>query len=302
MSKEIKRYTIVIRDIPETRKITHDNYVEELTDKIKKYNDEKSNEYFVDDFIVDNYAKTVTFMKYKKIKKKYKKDKKDSWTLEEIDNYTTGLKNEPRVKDSLDVDVSNPRPLQIAYRVNNKVRTMDITYNEEILNKSHIADEFTEYGRDINFISRVLSNKHIEASARKSIDDFDQLYVLRDKLRYTSPELVFVAPMRRFYNSYVYENGKFNYLHYRQLALLLLNYKDELSKRNAEKEREQKLETQANETVEREEVFGQMMMEEFAMQELREYYEDLKMAVTGFESFDEVYQHRLIPKKNKNRK
>ncbi len=281
MKNEVKRYTIVIKEELVTRQINYNNSLYELEDKINNYNNKSKNPYFLGDLQYDKDSKTATFTKYKKIT--------IPSTLAEIDKTTTNFKNDFELKRLYGVDERNPRPLQIAYRAKGEIRTLEIVYDKDILDKHKISDKFTELGRDIDFISKVLSNRQIELSARSSIDEFDKLFVLRDKLRYDSPALVNISLMRRFYNAYVYENGKFNYLHYRQLASLVMDHEKLLVVENEIPENKEELE---------EEVFGQIMMQEFADLELREYYEDLKIATTEG-TLDEVYKHRLIPKKNR---
>ena len=246
---------------------------------VKKFNSNIKNPYFVGDIHIDKDG--ITYTRYYKIT--------NPTTLEEIDKSTTNFKNKYELKTLYHVEEKTDRSLYITYRAKGDIRTLNIMYqkDKDLINKNYIADRFCDLGTDINFVNKVLNSNLIECSARdEAFDAFDSLYVLRDKLKYELPALVSTLPMRRFFNLYTSNN----YLHYRQLAALVLNYQ------KANEELEVPEETKEEKKEVKEEVFGQMMIEDYANQILKDQYEDLKIAI-GEGSLDEVYAHKLIPRR-----
>lgn len=280
-TRPYNRYRIAQVESVETRKINGNGYVQELLLKIEDYNGNHKNPYLLGDVEVNYQEHIVTFKKYRKIT--------ELATLEKIDESTINFKSDYELKQLYGLDPKNNHPLIIAYRASKQIRLLEIVYKEkkDYLDRTYVRKHFVELGRDIDFVKKVLTCKKIVSSSRNSIDDFDYLSALYTSLKHNNPAVVSVVPMGRFYNSFVNEGGKFNYLNFRLLAILVKEHEEKLQK-EMEKLREEELEEPKEEQV-----FGQMMMQEYADAILRDVYEELQMAT--FEgTLDEVYQKRLI--------
>ena len=278
----VKRYTIGIKENIETRPLDDKETIRYLKEEIKKYNNNPKNPYFLGDFNVDYQRKIITFVKYKKLT--------IPSTLEEIDNSTINFNGDYELKELYGVNPRNPRELTILYRANNTIKTLSLFYkkNTKYLSREYVKDEYYRLARDEKFLTLLLNNKQIEYSSRDSIEDFDNLYILREELEYKNPAIVNISYMIKFYNSFISEGGKFNYFNFRLLASLLISYNEILSK-------DEKTEI-VEEHPTQDEVFGQMMIEDILMSDLKDAYEEAKLMV-GEGSLDEVYKHKLIPGK-----
>lgn len=260
MKKKINRYTIGIKVGIESRnKYTLD----ELKELIYNYNSETKNNYFLSN-IRREHSKLL-FDKYKKVT--------INTTLEEIDKTTIKYNNDFELKELFNINPRTPHKMVILYRSNKEIKELDIIYKKYkyLLNKVIFEEDMMKYSKDINLINRILNNKLIEYSSRKSIDQFDYLRVLRDNLRNELPALVNTYPLHRFIDSYLYEDGKFNYYKFRLLLITFINYLKDIQKEEKE--------------VTYKEVEGQLMFEDMAMKELKDHYEELKENLTSGEDF-----------------
>lgn len=270
MKKQINRYTIAQIEKIESRKIIDGNYLKLLFEEIDKYNSNTNNPYFIGDVDILRQEGLVKFKKFKKIT--------NPSTLELIDSGTTFLNSDYDLKNAYKTDKKNNHPFIIVYRVNKKIRSLPIVYksNKKFLNRNYVKVAFVENAKDISFVSLILDNEQIKASVRNSVNDFDNLYVLRESLKYNDPERVNVKAMSEFYKSFITEGGNFNYFNFRLLGILLMRYEKSLV--NVEEEEE-----------------TQMIMEEIADDILRDTYDELKMRVS------EEYRNRVLEKRLVNK-
>lgn len=277
MSKKrtVNRYTIGQMDKLEVRKITHNGYIQELMNNIEKYNNNPKNQYFLGDIQIKRNEGIITFKRYIKIT--------NPSTLAEIDKSTTYAKSEHYLKLFYKTNLKNHHPLVILYRVNKKIRTLPIIYDEKYIDREYVKESIFSNGYDINFINKILNNELIKSSTIKSLDDFDNLYALRESLKYNLPGTISLAPLEKFYSSFISEGkGKFNYFNFRLLSIILYDYEESQNKEEIKEE-----------TEEQEEVLGQMMIANYANLILKDTYEELELMVTEG-SLDEVYGKKLI--------
>lgn len=272
MARQVKRYTICIKEGIETRRnMTY----KELEDKIYEYNSNSKNPYFLSNLRLDNNK--LLFDKYRKVT--------INSTLEDLDHTTTLINNDFELKELYQINPRNPHKLVILYRANKEIHEMPIIYKKDkkYLDVRFLEKEYISYSKCEDFITKILTNKKIEYSARNSIDDFDYLRVHRDNLRNDLPALISDYPISKFFVTFTYDfkNMKINYYRLRLLANLMIEYESELKKEDQEEDKE-----------EQQEILGQLMIEEMAMKELRDHYEDLKYMLS-----EGSYTKELIPRK-----
>ena len=272
--KQQKRYTIILESGFEIRNHIGQKYLKELKQKVYEYNSNPKNPYYFGKFQIDENKKQIIIPKYKKITIKT--------TLEEIDNSTTNFKGEHELKTLYNIDVKNPRHLYIAYRADKEVRLLPIIYknNKKYLDKTYLKKQYSDLGRDINFLNKLLNDKEIEHTAITSYGDLDYLYALKEKVKHELPALVDTYPIEKFFDTFVSEKGKFRYFNLRLLTNLIIEYNKETDKEELEND---------------EEIIGQMAIEDMCMKYLRDLYEDMKIAVAEG-TLSEVYSKKLIQK------
>lgn len=263
---KVNRYSIGIKTGIETRSFKRYS-TSEIKRLIAKYNDDSKNKYFLGDLVFHYKEGYSEFTKYLKVS--YPSD------LESIDKVTTMFNNDYELKSHYDVNVSNNHKLVIMYRAKGNVRVLPIIYkkDKDLLNRGVLVSELKSAGKDIDYINSLLKSKEICSSSRESVDEYDLLYALRDSLTYNDKELVSISPLINFYHKFINEKGKFNYFNYR---LIVCTIKEYLKR----------------EEVVSEEVFGQTIFKDIAIDELRSIYEDMQIALMDG-TFDEVYSKYL---------
>jgi len=274
--KIVNRYTIGQLDRIEVRQIKSKEYITEILENIEKYNNNPKNSYFLGDVQINRHAKIITFKRYKKLSV--------PCTLAEIDKSTTYFRSEHNLKLLYGLDLKNHHPLLILYRANKKIKTLPIIYDKKYIDREYVSEKIMSYGTDINFLNRILNNELIKSSTIQSIDDFDNLYALRETLKFELSPLVSLHSLKSFYNSFITDGKKdFNYFNFRLLSLILKEYEDEYNK----------TETEDNTEEQNEEIPGQMMMSDYANLILKSTYEELEIMITDG-SLDEAYEKKLI--------
>ncbi len=256
-TKRINRYSIAQLSQTETRRITSNSYVQDLLTIIDNYNDNKSNPYFIGDIRIYGRERKVVFNKYQKIS--------SPSLLEEIDRTTTCFNSSSDLQMLYGPNISNTNPVVIIYRVKKRVKALPPLFkkDEKYLNREYILSCLKKYGRDIEFINKILKDPKINGLVRSSINHFDSLYMLRDQLKHSKGEEVSIEKLLNFYRNFVHEKGKFNYYNFRTIALLIRDY-----------------ESQINYEEERAEVDGQFILPEYIRASRKEYYESLKLELT----------------------
>ena len=271
--KIVNRYIIGQMDRLETRRITSDTYIDELIEKIKQYNGNSKNKYFLGDIQIRRKEGIITFKRYIKITA--------STTLMNIDETTTYFKNEHSLKLLYDLNLKNHHPLVILYRANKKIRTLPIIYDKKYTDREYIESKILEYGYDINFINKILKNAQIKSSAISSLDDYDYLYAIRESLKYNLPPQISLAPLKKFYNSFISDGkGKFNYFNFRLISIIIKEYEEMQNKEKLEES-------------EQNEVLGQMMIKDYAKLIIQDVYEELELLIAEG-TLEEVYRKKLI--------
>lgn len=248
-----KRYSIVIKTGVETRSLKKYSK-EEIIDLISKYNSDIKNKYFLGDINFNYKEYIVTFSKYLKVSMPS--------TLEEIDHTTLGFINERELRNFYNVSYKNNHKLVVLYRSNRDVKTLLIFYNKDkkFLSAKELPNMLKSYARDIEFIKSLINNKEIESSSRDSIDEFDLLKSLRDSLKYNDKEMVSVTPLIDFYDKFINEKNKFNYFNFRLIASFMKSYLKE-----------------PEIITDRKEVYGQTLLDDILLEELRSNYEQMKI-------------------------
>ena len=265
MSKKINRYSLGIKEDIIIRNLKGTS-VRDIIDYITRYNSNPNNPFFLGEVDFNYKMGIVSYYKFRKITK--------SSTLEEIDLTTRNFENDYELKKFYGVNIKNNHNVIVMYRYNKDIRLLPTFYKKysNLLgikeengtytfgeNSGHLERKLMEYGTDINFINKLLSDGRIEVGARESIDDYDKLYILREMLKYNSRETVSPEPLLNFYKSFIFEKGKFNYFNYRLIAGILSTYMKSLEKGETPEE-------------------DKMSFDEFDIEELRGFYEDLKIA------------------------
>lgn len=273
--KKVNRYTIAQVVGVETRKVTSQKDINELLQKIQKYHNNPKSPFFIGDIDINCKEGIVTFRKYRKIT--------NPCTLKEIDDWTTSLDSDHDLKEFYNTNRRNNHPFVIVYRSNKRIKTLPIFYkkNAKYLHMDYFEDCMFKYSRDIEFIDLILDDKQIESCVRTSIDEYDKLFGLRESLSYNKRPNTSLKILKEFYAAFIKEGSSFNYFNFRLLVVLLKRYEDRI---NPEPEEDE----------EKTEVFGQMMIEEYLMQEIRDMYEEAKLLITEG-SLEEVYSKKMIP-------
>lgn len=273
--KQVNRYRIVQMVNLETRPLLNEEYLNNLIKKIAKYNSKSNNPYLLGKVEVNRRERIITFKKYKIIR--------NASTLENIDEFTTKLRNEYDLKLLFETNLKNNHPIMIAYRSNKDIKTLPIIYknNKKYLDKNYIKSLIIKYGKSYEFVTKILENKQIESHARASLDDFDNLYALRESIKNNFPLIINTVPILNFYKSFIIDNTNkiFDYFNFRLLSILLINY-------------EKRVETEKQEN--KGEIFGQMLMREYIIQELKDIKEDLEIALCDG-TLEETYKKILYP-------
>ena len=206
----INRYRIAQMEALETRSILSEKYLKELLNKIEKYNDNPKSPYLLGNINVNRRENIIIFRKYKILR--------PASTLEEIDSATTKLNNEFELKLLFGADLKNNHPIVIIYRINKDIRTLPIIYknNKDYLNKNYIRSLLILHGRTFLFISKLLENKLILSHSRKSLDDYDKLYSLRESIKNNLASNVNIYSLIKFYKSFITDNksNTFNYFNF----------------------------------------------------------------------------------------
>lgn len=272
-SKKVKRYTLVIKNGLETRRAFSEKELLDLKSSVNNYNSNKNNPFFLGDIQVS--GNIVTFVKYKKVSV--------NATLKDIDEFTISFNNDYELKTVYGLDTKDPRKILVAYRAEGEIKTLPVIYkkNKVLLDYVNLNQVFLELSKNEEFLTSLLRNKLIETSSKNAIDEFDLLYAQREYVKYGKTSTTLAD---NFFRKFTTNKGELNYLHLRLLADLVIEF---LLKEESKKEEEEK------ET----EVFGQMCLCDYAMQDLKEEYEQLKI-MTSDGSFQDIYRHKLIPPKN----
>lgn len=252
--KEISRYTLGIVDRVETRKLANSFELGELIDNIQKYNSNPKNPCFLGKIrILGNNI--VEFKVFKKIS--------EPSTLEKIDMLTSMYKNDSELKKAY--NIKNNHNIVILYRYNKDIRNLPVVYKES---RSYINREFLKQYVNNTFtitpdlLSSILDNDQIEASCRTNIEEFDNLYALRETLKY-NPNAD-ISSFSKFYSSFITQGGKFNYFNFRLLGMEFKKQDELLFEDNKEETPEQ------------------IIMKEYKMLEDREDYEEAKLKLTEY--------------------
>lgn len=274
--KKVNRYTIAQAVGVEVRRFSSKKDIDDLLNNIQKYHDNPKNPFFIGDIDINYKEGIITFRKYKKIT--------NPSTLKELDRWTVNLNSDHDLKETYDTDRRNNHPFVIVYRSNKRIRILPIFYKKsaKYLTISYFTESISKYVRDLDFINLILEDKQIESCVRTSIDEYDKLFALRESLKYNKKENVSPRILKEFYQAFVSENDDFNYFNFRLLAVLLKKYEDRI---NPEPE----------ETEKRTEIFGQMMIADYLMQEIRDMYEEAKLLITEG-SLEDVYSKKMIPR------
>ena len=235
-----KRYSIVIKTGVETRSLKKYSK-EEIINLISKYNSDIKNKYFLGDINFNYKEYIVTFNKYLKVSMPS--------TLEEIDHTTLGFINERELRNFYNVSYKNNHKLVVLYRSNRDVKTLPIFYNKDkkFLSAKELPNMLKSYARDIEFIKSLINNKEIESSSR-------------DSLKYNDKEMVSVTPLIAFYDKFINEKNKFNYFNFRLIASFMKSYLKE-----------------PEIITDRKEVYGQTLLDDILLEELRSNYEQMKI-------------------------
>lgn len=271
--KQINRYSLGQICGIETRYLKSEDYLKELLNNIKKYNNNSKNPYLLGNIIVNRKENVITFNKYKKISV--------NTTLEEIDKCTTKLKSDYDLKLLYGTNLKNNHPIVIMYRANRDIKTLPLIYkkDKDYLDSYYVKSTLIKHSKSYLFISKILDNKLILSHSRKSLDDLDSLYTLRESIKNNYPINIDIGPLLRFYASFIIDSkdNKYSYFNFRLISLLLIDY---------EKDTKEEIE-------EHEEIIGQTMIREYVLEDLRDMYEELKLAICDG-NLDEVYQKILI--------
>ena len=235
-----KRYSIVIKTGVETRSLKKYSK-EEIINLISKYKSDIKNKYFLGDINFNYKEYIVTFNKYLKVSMPS--------TLEEIDHTTLGFINERELRNFYNVSYKNNHKLVVLYRSNRDVKTLPIFYNKDkkFLSAKELPNMLKSYARDIEFIKSLINNKEIESSSR-------------DSLKYNDKEMVSVTPLIAFYDKFINEKNKFNYFNFRLIASFMKSYLKE-----------------PEIITDRKEVYGQTLLDDILLEELRSNYEQMKI-------------------------
>lgn len=263
---KVNRYSIGIKAGVETRSFKRYS-TSEIKRLIAKYNDDAKNKYFLGNLVFHYSEGYAEFTKYLKVTMPS--------TLEEIDKFTTRFNNDFELKTNYDVDLRNNHKLVIMYRAKKDIRTLPIYYkkDKDLLNRGMLEKTLRESARDIKYIDSLIKSKELMSSSRDSIDEYDLLRCLRDSLKYNNPVLVSVSPLINFYHKFINEKGKFNYFNFRLMATTLKNYLNIPEPVN-------------------EEIYGQTMFKDIALEELKSIYEDMQIALMDG-SYNELYSKGL---------
>ena len=263
---KVNRYSIGIKAGVETRSFKRYS-TSEIKRLIAKYDDDAKNKYFLGNLVFHYSEGYAEFTKYLKVTMPS--------TLEEIDKFTTRFNNDFELKTNYDVDLRNNHKLVIMYRAKKDIRTLPIYYkkDKDLLNRGMLEKTLRESARDIEYIDSLIKSKELMSSSRDSIDEYDLLRCLRDSLKYNNPALVSISPLINFYHKFINEKGKFNYFNFRLMASTLKSYLNIPEAVN-------------------EEIYGQTMFKDMALEDLRSIYEDMQISLMDG-SYNELYSKGL---------
>lgn len=219
MSK-IKRYRLAIFENTEVRKIENSEYITKLEKLIKNYNRNEKNPFVLGEINIDNNLGIVTFKKYRKIT--------FPSTLEEIDLLSLNFIDDSQFKEYYKVSQKNSFPIEIIYKTRNQIRNLPVLYKKDLrfINHDYSKSIFTQYGTNMDFLSKLIANNQIKSSVRSSASDYEKLYIQREKLKYCSQSELSTYPMKSFFESFIKEGGSFNYYNFRLLCLELIKFNE----------------------------------------------------------------------------
>lgn len=253
--KQVNRYTLGIVVGIETRQFTNQYDLGEFFDKVQKYNSNPKNPFFLGKVKLHGNG-LVEFKKYKKIT--------EPSTLEKIDILTTMYDSQSDLKKTYGISTNNTHPIEILYRFNKDIRTLPVIYrkNKDYINRNFLRQFVNNtFAVTPELLTSILDNDQVEASCRTNIEDFDNLFALREKLSYNPNSDI--TSFSRFYSSFITQGGKFNYFNFRLLGTIFM------------KEDERKF-SQADTTPE------QLIIKEIELAEKREAYEEAKLKLTEY--------------------
>lgn len=276
--KKVNRYTLGIKEEFITKSLRKYK-VRELIDYITEYNNNPKNPYFLGNIEFNYNMGIATYYKFKKVT--------EPSTLEEIDLMTTKYENDYELKQAYNINKNN-HEIVIMYRYNKDIRTLPVIYkkysyllgisledNKYYLgkNKKKLEKELYLNSDKLEFINMILSEGRIEQGSRESIEEFDKLYALREsiKLEITKVPKEYLID---FYKKFIYEKGSFNYFNYRLILTTYIKYIRSLEKKPTTSYEEQ------------------LFLEGMDINELRDFYEELKIATMNGD-FNEVYNEGI---------
>lgn len=156
--EKVKRYTLVIKTKDEIRECKDRDEVEELKNKIYKYNSKKENPFFC-----ANYEERerdgiieVRFARYKKLC--------TPQTLEDIDSRTILFPNSAPLREAYKIKRDNNNPIEIAVRHNKSINFLRVLYQTDkvYLSDQYLKLEFIAKCGNLEFVQSLREDEYLQ--------------------------------------------------------------------------------------------------------------------------------------------
>ena len=251
--RKVGRYILVEELNLEKRHLfSYKERVEDLYKKINEYNNKKDNPYFIGDLTFNWKTRTLYYRRYRKITKPS--------SLNILDDVTTKLENEASLKKKFKIE--NDNRLFVAYRVNRKIKFLDIFYKKDVkyLNEYYLESKFIEYSKDIKFL-KIIINNNLISSFKFSLNEYEALFY-----HVNNGFLMNSKPVIDLVQAFIRPNGVKSYINFRFLSSLIREYESTLNAVEEEKP-----------IFYSDEIDDQIMINGYEVGILSHFNEDLKM-------------------------
>lgn len=217
--RKIKRYTLVGEEKTIEVYMKSLKTLNDINIEIYGNNNDTKSPCLYGDVIVDKQNNVIKYKQFRKLTKPL--------TLEEIDKLTVNFPNQSVLIETLALDSYNLKNIYVAYRVNKKIRLLRTLYenNKEYISRKTAKIKFLKQSHNIDFITKIINSQNVKNNVRLSSLEFDNLYKLRDELKYKK-EYANTLIFEEFYYRFIYEGGSFNYFNFRILMILLIEYRE----------------------------------------------------------------------------